>query len=244
MDNEKDIMDQWEKNISGLITDQEATKKKTEELEKKLSKLDGDSHRRSMKSGNIPEQSGLEIEFEQAVRNPDNMAKLERLKSGESSSIKFELKAVQDMTFSNVFSSATSAVAQVRPGIVAPAPKKNHIRDFLPGVSSYTRDYVYVKETSVDGGPRFTREGSTKAQMSLNLSQVTATSQYLAAWVTISNQLLNDVNGMIPYLQGRLIQTLLDYEDTALISGDGATPNIGGLHLAGNYTGPFRRCHD
>jgi HK97 family phage major capsid protein len=105
------------------------------------------------------------------------------------------------------------------------------------GISTLnTSDYVYSKETSVTGGPSFTPESSIKPSVSFNLQQVTATTQYLAETAVISNQLLYDTNGIGNYLTDRLIQLLLDQEDLAILTGNGVSPNYGGLHLAGNFT--------
>src|SRR5579863_6719012 len=179
-----DIISEWDANIKKILSDQGQLKTDNEQIKQQLAKKD---YEYQVKSGMI--RPGIETNFVNAFSDPEVIEKVEKFKRKDFKEITFELK---DMNFSGNLT-ATSAVAQVSPFIQNPPPKKFHVRDMMPGVNLLTRDFVYVREDSITGGPSFVPESSIKPQQSFNLSQQTATSQYLATTLVISNQLLNDV---------------------------------------------------
>lgn len=166
--------------------------------------------------------------------NADALAKFTRK---ETKSFNFQMKTVGDMAFSTNFGTASQSVAMVRPGIIEGTSRKVHLRQLFPQGSMSGSTFYYVKESGTGEGTIGTvAEGSAKAQVDFDLAEASANAEYIAGYTVISKKMLADTNGMTSFLQSRLIERLLKAEDSQLLSGDGVTPNIGGVLKTGNYT--------
>ena len=232
--------DEFEKNIRTVLTKQEQLEqdatKKGETLAKVLEDIEAiKKNGPVMATKNIIQPTGIESEFANAFTSPEAKEGFAKLAARDIKEFVLKLDT-KDMNFSGNFSSAAAAVSQIGQGIAGPAAKKFHMRNILPAVSMNTRDFVYMREDSVTGGSAMTPESSIKPSVSLNFSQQTATSQYLATTAVISNQMLLDVPDMQSYLESRLLQILLDVEDQQIIGGSGISPNLSGLHVSTNNT--------
>ncbi len=58
-----------------------------------------------------------------------------------------------------------------------------------------------------------------------------APAQYIAGFVRISRQMLDDVPAMTSFLQARLLEKYLLAEDAQLLNGSGTAPNLTGLTI-------------
>lgn len=165
----------------------------------------------------------------------ENEGKLKELKKG--SSVSFQLKAVTDMTFANSFPTADSSVAFVRPGIIEIPKRKLHIRELLPSGSMGAKStFDYVKETAGEEGPETVNEAAQKNQFDLDLQEVSVPAEWIAGFVKVSRNMLDDVTGMTTFLQSRLPEKLLRVEDDQILNGNGTRPNLSGITDTGNYT--------
>lgn len=159
------------------------------------------------------------------------------LRDGKGSRVQFELKAVGDMTFSNNFSTADSSVTFVKPGIIELPKRKLHIRQLLQvGGMGNKSNFDYVKEIAGEGAPASIGEGATKPQFDLDLQEASVKAEWIAGWLRISRNMLDDVEGMTTFLGSRLPELLLRAEDTQLLTGTGTSPQLKGLMTAGNFT--------
>lgn len=161
--------------------------------------------------------------------------KFATMKKGDR--VEFEIKAVGDMTFANNFSTADASVAFVRPGIIELPKRKLHIRELLPvGGMGAKSTFDYVKEIAGEGAPASAAEGATKSQFDLDLQETSVKAEWIAGFIRISRNMLDDVTGMTTFLGSRLPELLLRAEDSQLLSGTGVSPEIKGLMTAGNFT--------
>lgn len=161
--------------------------------------------------------------------------KFANMKKGDR--VEFEVKAVGDMTFANNFSTADASVAFVRPGIIELPKRKLHIRELLPvGGMGAKSTFDYVKEIAGEGAPASAAEGATKSQFDLDLQEVSVKAEWIAGFLSISRNMLDDVAGMTTFLGSRLPELLLRAEDSQLLTGTGTTPQIKGLMTSGNFT--------
>ena len=191
----------------------------------------------TVKTGNVVEKKSFNEYLHDAVI--ENQDAIKAIKKGDRLQFGFESKAVNDMTFALNFPTADSSVAFVRPGIIAPPPRRTHIRELLTGGSMGAKStFDYVKETSTEGAIAAVAEGALKPQIELNLQEFSVRAEWLAGFLVISRNMLDDITGMSTYLQSRLPELLLRAEDTALLSGTGVTPQISGITTAGNFTAP------
>ncbi len=170
------------------------------------------------------------------VEKTDDIAKLHRK---EKKSVSLELKAVGDMTFANNFSTADVSTAFLNPTIIQLPKRKLHIRDLLTAGSMGTGStFNYVKEVAGEGSIATAAEGATKAQIDLDLAEVQLPAQWIAGFLKISRNMLDDVIGMSTFLNSRLPELLLRVEDAQLLNGNGTSPNLAGITHTGNFTAP------
>lgn len=160
--------------------------------------------------------------------------KLLAFQKGDLKSVKVELK---DMTFGNAFPTADTSIANLKPGIIELPKRRLHIRELMqPGTMSKST-FDYVKEITGSGvaiGP--VREGQLKNQFGLALQEVSTPAQWIAGFMVMSANLLDDVEGMTTFLQSRLPEKLLRAEDDQILNGNGVAPNLLGIQSTGNFT--------
>lgn len=186
-----------------------------------------------------PEQSEEAKSFSESLRSAiekktDDLVKLSRK---ELKSVQIEMKAAGDITTGNVTGSSVWGAVS-RPGIITNPPTQLHIRS-LTGVlpSGPATDFYFMKENGEgEGNPAFTAEGATKPQFDYDLIESSVKFETLAGWVRLSRKALNNIPGMLAFLQSRMPERLLDVEDTQILYGNGASPNIKGILTAGNFT--------
>lgn len=160
--------------------------------------------------------------------------------------VTFQMKAVADMTFPVNFDTARTTVAYNRPGIIELPKRKVHIRQLLQtGGMGAKSTFNFVKEVTGDylgapagSGPASVAEATLKPQFDLKLVEAAVNAEWIAGWIRISRNMLDDVEGMTTFLQSRLPELLLRAEDQQLLSGNGTSPQLSGITDAGNYTAP------
>lgn len=168
----------------------------------------------------------------------DDFAKMARGdKSVKGISIDLDLKAVGDMSTANVTGSAVwGAIA--RPGIIELPKRKVHMRQILNGGSvGAGTDFYFMKQNgNGEGAPAFVAEGASKPQTDEDLVESSVKIETLAVWERITKKAMNNVPGMLSFLQSRLLEKIYKAEDAAILYGDGTSPNIKGILTAGNFT--------
>lgn len=140
-----------------------------------------------------------------------------------------ELK-VDDMTQANSFESTSVVQAQHIPGIVFNPDRPERVRDLItPGTTnSNSIEYVYEYAQTLDNAD-ITSEGSEYKQGDVDLKLATATVRKITAYVIVSEEMLDDVEGLSSYLNTRLPSKLKLAEDYQLLYGDGTGTNLSGL---------------
>lgn len=189
-----------------------------------------------------PEQKSFGEMLKEGIT--DNKDAIRELKKGQS--VEFEMKAVADMSFPVNFSTARTSVAYNRPGIIELPKRKVHVRELMTiGGMDNKSTYNFVKEVTGDylgtpsgSGPAAVEEATLKPQFDLKLVESAVTAQWVAGWLRISRNMLDDVTGMTTFLQSRLPELLLRAEDNQILNGTGVSPQISGITTAGNYTAP------
>ena len=164
----------------------------------------------------------------------EKASEITTLKKGQSTS--FEMK---DMSFATSFSTAGTSVAFARPGIIELPKRKLHIRQLLTGGNMGAKStFDYVKEVAGSGSIAPVAEATLKPQIELALQEVSVKAEWIAGWLRISRNMLDDVTGMTTFLQSRLPELLLRAEDNQLLNGTGTSPQLSGITDAGNFTAP------
>ena len=229
-----DLDEQFRKIAEGNQQTLLETKAQIEDLRSELKAL-------KARGGRFPGPLGTDKQSLQSaigsaiLEQKSNIQKMAN-KNDPRNDFEFEVKAVADMTFGVNFGSADVSTATLRPGIIAAPPRPMHIRSLLSSGNMTGNHFAYVKETGHDGDPAAVLEAGNKPQMDFNLAEISTPAQVVAAYVIISEQMLNDVSGMSMFLSNRLLERLLCIEDNQLLSGNGTAPNQLGLNETGNFT--------
>lgn len=187
-----------------------------------------------VKSGRFaaPGTEGKSFNEAFAIATKENADKISNLKKGDN--LLIELK---DMTFGNAFTSAGASVTYVKPGIIELPKRKLHLRELLQGGGMGNKStFDYVKEITGTGSIANAAEGALKSQFGLKLQESSVYAEWIAGFLKISRNMLDDVEGMTTFLQSRLPELLLRQEDTQILNGSGVRPNLLGIQSVGNYT--------
>lgn len=151
----------------------------------------------------------------------------------------FDMKAAGDMSFSANASTLDVSISTLRPGIITLPERKLHIRELLPAGSMSNSTYTFLREkTTGEGNPATVAEGNWKEQLDIDLEEIDSPTQYIAGYLVASAKMMDDIPAFISFLQMRLREKLLRAEDVQLLSGDGVSPNLGGITKSGNFTAP------
>jgi HK97 family phage major capsid protein len=99
-----------------------------------------------------------------------------------------------------------------------------------------TSTFHFLKEIAGEGSPATVAEGALKPQFDLDLQEANVPAQWIAGYLRISRNMLDDVQGMGTFLNSRLPELLLRVEDEQILNGNGTSPNLKGIATAGNFT--------
>ena len=116
-------------------------------------------------------------------------------------------------------------------GVISPLERNRHIRPFFAGGKTGSDVVDYVEETAYTDGMASVAEGAALGQSDLTLEQKTAAVKKVGTYVTMSKEMLEDVAGLMSYVQGRLVSKYNQREDTQLIAGDGIGQNLTGVSI-------------
>jgi HK97 family phage major capsid protein len=159
----------------------------------------------------------------------------------------FDQKAVADFSTANVTGGSVYG-AQYRPGIVMNQNTATHVRQLLTvSPAGAGTDYYFMKEsgagegsiapTSEKGATAATTQATgLKPQFDLDLVESSVKFETIAGWMALSKKSINNIPGLISFLQKRVPEKLMDVEDAQVLYGSGTTPNIKGILTSGNFT--------
>lgn len=137
-----------------------------------------------------------------AVELEKNFEQIKQVRKGNGFSM--ALKVVGTMTSANNLTGDVVRTYQSYPALV-PSPLLN-MRDLVGSVNSATGSYVIYRETGAEGSiSEQTTPGNPKTQRDYDLTQVIFTANYIAGFVRIAKQMLQD----LPFMQTALPQMLL-----------------------------------
>jgi HK97 family phage major capsid protein len=149
-----------------------------------------------------------------------------------------EVKALGNMSMAVNFPGGTGVYQDVRGPLVQLPQERQWIADLLPQGTSQGTQIVYPKEGPLDGGAAaWPDQTVNKPQMSMNLTPMTAPFVWLAGWVIIQRDMLDDIPFMTSYIQNRMLVSLKTAENDFVLNGVGAVPGFQDVAVA--YNGSF-----
>jgi len=165
-----------------------------------------------------------------------NWAEKGSFKNGAPSK-EFSLKAAGTMTFG---SNTTGNVVNnaYLPGIFGTERRNTRIRNFIPTGSMTGSAINYVVQSGGEGGANNVNEGSTKPTTDKDVILKTAPARKIAHNMRVSEEMVNDLQGLSAFLTFQGIEDLYDKEDQQLLYGTGSgTPTqLEGLTVGGALT--------
>ena len=210
--------------LESVKAELEATKASITVVKDEIEKMEAKNNRVKM---NQTEVKGFNATLADAIENnSDSIAKLARGEQKRSSFI-LDTKTVGTMTeAANLTGDITRQYANQ---VYALPSRKVHMRSLLPIGSINQGLFTFPYESGGEGDPAAQTQGSSKAQVDFDITMKDAAAQYIAGYVRISRQMLDDIPAMTSFLQSRLLEKYLIAEDAQLLSGNGTAPNLQGI---------------
>lgn len=152
---------------------------------------------------------------------------------GEGRKVSLQVKSVQNMDFSTVFSTANVSISTLKPEIVGLPNRPTYLRSLM-GVSQLgDKNFVYVRENAGEGGPAAWVSG-TKPTMDVRFEEITDSAKTIAATLQAKKQMFDDLTNANSYVPARMMNALMEEEDRQILYGS-LTSEIDGI--AQNATG-------
>lgn len=139
-----------------------------------------------------------------------------------------ELK-IDDMTQANSFESTAVVQAQHVPGIKFDPDTTFRVRDLIAPGTTDSNGIEYVQEHAYTDATDVTNEGQEYKQSDFDLKLATATVRKITAYIIVSEEMLEDVEGLNSYISLRLPSKMKLKENYQLLYGDGTGINLSGL---------------
>ena len=145
-------------------------------------------------------------------------------RKGDSATLDVNLKTL--MT-----TSAGWAPETTRSGLVVDyATRPVQVTDLIPMFDWNQAAYKYMEETTFTNNAAETAEGGTYGESAFALTERSSTVQKIAVWVPVTDEQLEDVDGIGTYLDNRLRFQIRQRLDGQILTGNGATPNLRGVN--------------
>jgi HK97 family phage major capsid protein len=197
----KELIDAESKSTNEKV---EKVSKSVEEVQETLKKnqeqLDKISEKLNAKNFDKEEDKSFGAVF--ADETEKNFEAIKNVRKGNGFSM--QLKLVGTMTSANNLTGDVVRTYQQNPALV-PSPLLN-MRDLVPAINSATGAYVIYRETGGEGSiSSQATPGDPKTQKDYDLTAVIYNATYIAGFVRIAKQMLQD----LPFMQTALPQMLL-----------------------------------
>ncbi|WP_164887552.1 phage major capsid protein [Paenirhodobacter populi] len=140
---------------------------------------------------------------------------------------RFEVKDITTGSFGSV--ELPGGVRRNNRGLITPVNQRLFLRDVIPTASTSAAALEYLQETGYTNNAAAVSEGAQKPQSELVFTPKSAVMAKLAHFFRVSEETLDDVDGMEAYINERGIYGLQLKEEGAVLTGTVATNGIDGL---------------
>ena len=186
--------------------------KKFVKMQEQLDAIETKMQRSAVKAAGKNFWEGFKEDFSTKLKEVKNVKGL------IGKSFDYELK-VDDMTQANSFESTVVVPIQYQPGIVYDPDRTEHIRDFIAQGTTNSNMVSFIQEyantwTNADT----TTEGSELNQGDVDLKRVDAAVIKLSVYGILSEEMMEDVDGLTSYLMARLPSKLRNEEDDQILN--------------------------
>lgn len=140
---------------------------------------------------------------------------------------RFEVKDVTTGSFGSV--NLPGGVRRQDRGMIMPVQQKLFLRDVIPSSPTSAAALEYLQETGFTNNAATVPEGEMKPKSDLTFTPKAVTMAKMAHFFRVSEEALDDVDGMEAYINQRGIYGLMLKEEGGVVSGTTATNGIDGL---------------
>ncbi len=142
-----------------------------------------------------------------------------------------ELDGTRLLERKTVFDTSTGYAPQaIRiPKIVDYAAQRPMVVDLMPQGATDQNAVVYMEETTQTNAAAETSEKGSYPESALAFTEKSSTVRKIATFIPITDEALEDVPMMASVIDNRLNLLVRMREETQIISGDGAAPNLRGI---------------
>lgn len=169
----------------------------------------------------------------------ENAEAIQGFRKGDD--LRIELKAVGDMSIAANFPGATPWNQDVRGDLIPKPYDRVWLSDLLPQGSTTKGSVVYPKQNGGEGGAATWVTGSgNKSQMDFDLTSQSAFVKWIAGFVIVDREMLDDLDFMTSYIQSQMLISLKVAENNFILNGTSDTNPVDGLlDVATVYDGTF-----
>lgn len=140
---------------------------------------------------------------------------------------RFEVKDITTANFGTV--TLPGGVQRQNRGLIAPVNQRLFLRDVIPTAATSAAALEYLQETGFTNNAATVAEGAQKPQSELTFAAKSVVMAKLAHFFRVSEETLDDVDGMEAYINQRGIYGLQLKEEAAVLNGTVATNGLDGL---------------
>ena len=157
-----------------------------------------------------------------------------------------EFKAVGDMSIAANFPGSTPFTQDVRNALIVNPYDRVWLSDYLPQGNTTKSSIIYPKENGGEGGAATWVTGSgNKPQMDFDLTTQTAYVKWIAGYVVVDRDMLDDIDWLLSYLQSKMLISLKVAENNFILNGTADSNPVQGLiDVATAYDGTFTAAVD
>lgn len=144
----------------------------------------------------------------------------------------------KDITTAAVTQNATlpSGVRTGSRGLIKPIQQRLFLRDVIPTGTTNLSAMEYLQESGYTNNAAVVAEGGLKPQSEITFENRILNMKKMAHTFRVSEEVLDDIDGMEAYIRERGLWGLAFKEEAQLISGDGTASQLDGLLMATNHT--------
>lgn len=138
----------------------------------------------------------------------------------------FRVAAIDSTTASPYIPVASTAIAP------RPRQMRLFLRDVIDVAETGLQSVPYIRETSPassEYGASAVLEGNAKPEVAMNWTLDEAPVRKIAAWVTVTSEVIEDAATLRSYIDGRLAYMLAIREEFEILNGSGTAPHLKGI---------------
>jgi len=222
---------EWKKEVKGEVADLLA---KHEAAQKQLDQI-ATEMKRNAGVQNASKKKTFKGELIDGLKG--NREAWKAMQEKRASGLQFEIDTVKTVTESGNLTDEVIEADYI-PGIVYDPERTERVRNYISQGVTTSDQVVYNQETGYTDNTAMTAEDSTPTENSFTLERKEAPVRKIMSYLTISNEMVEDLPQVISYISTRGVEKLLNLEDTEILTGPGSGQNLTGINQVATAFAP------